>query len=176
MVRFLYACFLIAGLLTAEAGRAEEVYQLPQAFLAEAFENAPPEKEVFWVTKELRPEVNEIMEHAYPVLRIPYWRKGARTAWILEEIGKVKPITVGVVIDQGKMERLKVLIYRESHGWEVRYPFFTDQFREAQLTDGKRLTQVIDNISGATMSVDALRNVARLALFLDAKVQADADE
>ena len=61
---------------------------------------------------------------------------------------------------------MKVLIYRESHGWEVKHEFFTDQFKDIGLKSNNKLDGYIDNISGATMSVDALRNLGRLALYL----------
>ena len=64
------------------------------------------------------------------------------------------------------IERLRVLAFRESRGWEVRYPFFTDQFKGVGLTDGHALDKAIDGISGATLSVRALEKLARLALYL----------
>ena len=93
----------------------------------------------------------------------------SRSAWILEEIGKDKPITVGLVVNNNTLERIRVLIFRESRGWEVRYPFFTDQFRGAGLADEHRLDRHIDGISGATLSVRALEKLARLALYLHGK-------
>ena len=62
---------------------------------------------------------------------------------------------------------MKVLVFRESRGWEVRYPFFTEQFADASLKAETKLDRKIDGISGATLSVDALIKLARLALFLD---------
>jgi hypothetical protein len=90
---------------------------------------------------------------------------------VLEEIGKTEPITTGIVVDQGAIARISVLIYRESRGWEVKYPFFTDQFKGATLTAMHELDRKIDGISGATLSVRALTRLARLALLLDAKVR-----
>ncbi|WP_069472977.1 FMN-binding protein [Candidatus Marithrix sp. Canyon 246] len=74
--------------------------------------------------------------------------------WILEEIGKKKPITTGIVINKGRIERFKVLIFRETRGWEVCYPFFTNQFKGNSLNNFSH----IDGISGATLSVRALKN------------------
>ena len=97
-------------------------------------------------------------------MRIRYWQLGNRTAWILEEIGKVKPITTGFLIEDNTMLQMQVCIYRESHGWEVRYPFFTDQFQGLQRDTETALNKKIDGISGATMSV-ALTRLSKLALF-----------
>ena len=65
---------------------------------------------------------------------------------------------------------MRVLIYRESHGWEVRYPFFTDQFQGLELSSKNRLNKKIDGISGATLSVNALTRLSKLALFLHQQV------
>ncbi|MDP4884461.1 MAG: FMN-binding protein, partial [Opitutales bacterium] len=62
--------------------------------------------------------------------------------------------------------QMQVLIYRESHGWEVRYPFFTDQFEGLELTNENTLNRKIDGISGATLSVNALTRLSKLALHL----------
>ncbi len=163
---------LVIGLLASGLRADDDVYQAPEAFLVETFveSSAVPEPQLLWMTQDMRPTVKEILGHAYPALRIRYWREGERTAWILEEIGKVKPITTGLVVNAGKLERVKVLVYRESHGWEVKHPFFTDQFRGAALDENKRLTQDIDGISGATLSVNALTKLGRLALYFDGQV------
>ncbi len=55
------------------------------------------------------------------------------------------------------IQDVKVLVFRESRGWEVKYPFFTDQFNQVQLNNEKELNKHIDGISGATLSVNALR-------------------
>ncbi len=65
---------------------------------------------------------------------------------------------------------MQVLIYRESHGSEVQYPFFSDQFNQLELNEDNQLNKSIDGISGATLSVNALTCLARLALYLDREV------
>ena len=78
------------------------------------------------------------------------------------------PITVGVVIDGDEIFNVSILEYRESRGGEIRYPFFTRQFQQAGLSVEGRygLDKTIDGITGATMSVRALKKIATLALFL----------
>jgi hypothetical protein len=100
-------------------------------------------------------------------LRVRYWARGARSAWILNEVGKEKPITVGIVIEAGKISRLKVLAFRESRGDEVRHDFFTRQYQDRRLQEDLQLDRAIDGITGATLSVRALNRLARLALLLD---------
>jgi hypothetical protein len=157
---------LVLGLLLAPAAStmAEDVDQKPEAFINEVFAGKPPAPEVLWITQELRAPITEILGHAPDALRVRYWGARHRTAWILEEIGKERP-TMGLVVDNGRMETVKVLAFRE-RGWEVRCPFFTDQFKGTRLTRENELDQSIDGISGATLSVRALKKLARLALLL----------
>ena len=163
-------CWLLCLLLaTATSLPAKGVYQEPDAFLSEVFNGEPPAPKVLWITRALRDPIEEILGHSPGVLRMRYWKSYQRSAWILEEIGKEQPITVGLVVHAGRLETVRVLAFRESRGWEVRYPFFTDQFNGATLTDEHNLDRTIDGISGATLSVRALQKLARLALFLDSR-------
>jgi hypothetical protein len=166
------AFILLLSLLPALAF-AGGVYQEPDAFIAEVFADKPPEAEVIWLTTELKAQIKDILGHNYKGLRIRYWQQQHRTAWVLDETGKDKPITAGVVISNGRIERVRVLIFRESRGWEVRYPFFTDQFDHAALSKDRELDRTIDNISGATLSVHAVTKLARVALLLDKAVNTD---
>ena len=141
-------------------------------FLSEVF-TQPPAPETLWLAGAIRPAVRNILDHDYPATRLRYWRVGQRTAWVLEEIGKEMPITVGIAVDNGAVERVRVLVYRESRGWEVKSPAFTAQFTGARLTSGQKLDRHIDGISGATLSVRALGKLSRLALLLHQRVVDD---
>ncbi|HEX9628234.1 MAG TPA: FMN-binding protein [Acidiferrobacterales bacterium] len=172
-MRFALPILLIPGWLFAPAAAAAPgVYQPPAAFVREAFGGNAPAPKTLWIDDALAREIGAILGHPPDGRRLRYWRRGARTAWVLDEIGKERPITVGIVVDAGRIERVQVLAFRESRGWEVRHPFFTDQFRAATLTGKHELDRDIDGISGATLSVRALTRLARLALFLDARVNA----
>jgi hypothetical protein len=160
-------------LSVGNAALARGTYQEPDDFLRETFAGEPPEPAVIWLTGERREVTEGLLGHRYPTLRIRYWKRDARSAWILEEVGKEQPITVGLTVDQGRLERMKVLVFRESRGWEVRHPFFTDQFIGATLDDRQRLDRHIDGISGATLSVRAMKKLATLALYLDAELRAE---
>lgn len=162
--------FPLAGPLLAGG-----TYQTPADFLAEVFAGEVPEAQVLWLKGDVRETSTAIMGHRYPGIRVRYWLKGTRSAWILEEIGKEKPITTGLVIGEQGIERLRVLIFRESRGWEVRHAFFTDQFPGIRLTAERELDGRVDGISGATLSVRALEKLARLALYFHDQVMAADD-
>lgn len=144
-----------------------EQYQSIESFLSEAFPEAVPPPKVLWLNKELRQTTADILQHKPGFLRTRYWQHAQRRVWILNEIGKTQPITVGVIIQDNRIETLRVLAFRESRGWEVKHDFFTDQFKQLHLVDDLRLNQRIDGISGATLSVKALTKIARLALYFN---------
>lgn len=153
---------------------AADTYQTPEAFLRESFSGTVPQPAALWLTGAVREQVKAILGHEPAQMRVRYWQDGQRSAWILDEIGKEKPITTGIVIDGSRIERIRVLVFRESRGWEVRHTFFTDQFKQRGLTADNGLDGPIDGISGATLSVRALTNLARLALYLHQQLPAAA--
>ncbi|MAU40941.1 MAG: FMN-binding protein [Kordiimonas sp.] len=145
---------------------ANDILQSPADFVNQSFGGQAPAPQVLWLTPERQAEIQKIIGRKLGVLRMRYWGRDNKTVWILDEIGKVRPITTGIVVQADKIEQLKVLIYRESHGWEVQHDFFTKQFYGQRLTSRQQLSEKVDGISGATLSVNALRRQARLALFL----------
>lgn len=154
------------------ASAAADVYQEPEDFLRENFASDVPKPAVLWLTGAVREHAKTILGHEPAQMRVRYWRSDQRSAWVLDEIGKEKPITTGIVIEAGRIERIRVLVFRESRGWEVRHTFFTDQFKQRSLTADNRLDGPIDGISGATLSVRAVTNLARLALYLHQQLPA----
>lgn len=145
--------------------RAEDAAESTTRFVGEAFAS-PPKSDSLWITAALQPTIRQILDHDLRVARLPYWRQGKRTAWVLNEVGKEMPITIGVVVDDGRIERVRVLAYRESRGWEVQSANFLRQFVGARLGEQQRLDRSIDGIAGATLSVRAMTRVSRLALWL----------
>lgn len=156
-------------LLAAEHG----TYQTTDAFVSEVFGDNIPQARALWMRSELREEVAKVLGRQ-PAPRVRYWQKDDRTVWVLEEVGKDQPITAGVIVDNGTIGDIRVLAFRESRGWEVRYPFFTDQFHHALLTPEHTLDRKIDGITGATLSVRAMTKMARVALLLDAHARKSA--
>ncbi|RJQ46463.1 MAG: FMN-binding protein [Gammaproteobacteria bacterium] len=159
-------CVLLIWILIAPAVWARGVYQDPEDFISEVFSGKAPPPSLLQISEDEQKQIREILGHKLGAGRVRYWQHEDRTVWILEEIGKERPITVGLVVDKGKLELIKVLIFRESRGSEVRYPFFTDQFKGASLGEDGQLDRNIDGVSGATLSTRALTKLARLALYL----------
>ena len=150
---------------------ADRVYQQPDAFVAETFGGHTPAPAVLWLTGDLKAEVRAILDHDYPALRLRYWGQSGRSVWVLEEIGKELPITVGIVVENNRIAQMRVLVFRESRGWEIESPAFIRQYLGATLKptpDSKppQLDREIDGISGATLSVRALSKLSRVALLL----------
>ena len=152
---------------SGEAGR----YLETDDYLRAVFTRELPAPQTMWVAGDLRDSIEDMLGHRFAALRVRYWYDGERSAWILDEIGKELPITIGVTVAEGAIDNVRVLEFRESRGWEVRYPFFTDQFVDARLNPERRLDRRIDGITGATLSVGAVKRVARVALLLHEHVE-----
>lgn len=134
------------------------------AFLSQQFNQEVPKPKRLWVKAELKSQIQKILSRPIKQLSYRYWEKGNKTIWILDEIGKERDITTAVVIRGMQIEQVKVLVYRESRGGEVQVPWFTQQFVGASPEDNWQ--KKIDSISGATLSVNAMKKQAELALFL----------
>lgn len=138
-----------------------------EQFLSDVFAGDVPSPQALWLRDEARQVFESALGHPSPLLRVRYWQRDARTVWILDEIGKEQPITTGIVVSGGKIERIKVITFRESRGGEVQRESFVAQFVGVLLDDSGRLSQPIDGITGATLSVYALQRQARAALALE---------
>lgn len=147
----------------------DKVYEKPSSFLIRHF-GSIPKTQVMKLDKGRQKALKGILGHAYDSQRVRYWQSGGKVAWILEEIGKTEPITTGFIVRNGRIAEVKVLIYRESHGWEVSRPFFTKQFVGATL-EGDAVDRSIDGIVGATLSVRALTKLSAAALYLSEQVE-----
>ena len=91
--------------------------------------------------------IKRLLGHAYRPSRVRYWTSGSRMVVILDEIGKTQPITMGFVVIGDKVEQVKLLIYRETIGAEVRRTSFTNQFKGATLGSNGKLSRRINNIA-----------------------------
>ncbi|MCP4269858.1 MAG: FMN-binding protein [Candidatus Brocadiaceae bacterium] len=160
--------FEIATCCNAQPGPDEEqaVVFDPQVFLT-----------VEQALKEVFPECDEILYDEFPVsadeksqlqnkLRRKIYEDGfvvyvgmkadevVGYAIITEEVGKFHPYTFIVsVTPKGKINKIAILVYRESRGGEIAKKRFLHQFKGKSLKNRIRINRDIINISGATMSV-----------------------
>lgn len=166
----LAALLFAAGLTVA---RADTVYLAPDKFIESAAGSSPPQ--VLWLTRDLQGEISRVLGHPYPQARLRYWPAGNGIALILEEVGKEFPITAGFVVADGRVRDAQVLVYRETRGQEVSQTAFLRQFHGIGLTPALELDRPVDNITGATLSVDAMQRMARTALLLGQRAAGSAD-
>lgn len=88
-------------------------------------------------------------------------------AMILDEIGKDQPITFIVGISpQFRVNRVALMVFRESRGWEVEDARFTNQFRGKSLKDRIVVGSDIVGVTGATLSSRAFCRGAKKALAI----------
>jgi hypothetical protein len=166
-LRLLQLAMLSWSFLLCNSTYADDQILSQEAFIQEAFGTETPELSVLWVTKTIAERVEKILGHKPAQLRQRYWKGAHKTAWVLDEIGKEEPISAGFVVENGKIVAARVLVYRESRGGEIRYPVFLKQYIGAQLNSSGMLSHNIDGISGATLSVNAMSRMARVALLMD---------
>ncbi len=90
-------------------------------------------------------------------------------AIITEEIGKFHPYTFIVSVDlKGKIDKIAILVYRESRGSEIAKKRFLYQFKGKSLKNKIRINRDIINISGATMSVVTMcKGVKKILAVVD---------
>jgi len=149
---------------------ADDALLSKEQFLEKAFGEKEVKKKSLRFKDEVKNTAQKIMGSKYKKVLMRYWIDDQRTAWILNRIGKVKQITAGFIIENCKIVSIHVLVYRESHGWEVKYPSFRDQFKGISMSNEYKLDKGIDGISGATLSVNSMRIMANLALAMHSLV------
>ena len=166
-LRFFVVIFVL--IISASSLLADKVYQQPASFVKTQFGGKTPAAKVQSLSAAMQKRIAAINGRKYSASRVRYWSQGGKSVYILSDIGKSRPITIGYVVENGKISQVKVLVYRESHGNEVAYSYFTKQFKKISLKSNGRLSKSPRNIAGATLSVRALTRMARVALYLDSK-------
>jgi len=164
--------FFFIGIITNNSHNviAEDVLLSKEDFFKIAFGEDVPRRKGLRFKGEVKEIAQKIMGSNYKKLRIKYWRQEQKTAWILERIGKVELITAGFIVENCRISSIHVLVYRETHGWEVKYPSFRDQFVGISMIESFKLNKRIDGIAGATLSVNSMEKMARLALAMNSLV------
>jgi FMN-binding domain len=163
---------LIPRSLRAQAGSFLTLDEAPRAVFPEGTSveqrrvlSTPQLREA--VMAELGPTKPSLWESDYVLFTVRRDGNLLGYAIVVEEIGKHRPITfvVGVRPD-GAVQDVALMIYREPYGGEVRYPRFLAQYRGKNLTASLLPFRDIRNITGATLSAEAIGRGVRKALAL----------
>ncbi len=166
MLKMVASLLALLALFISAAPRAEMVYfSVPEA-LSLAFADEAEEAEIhtLWLNDEQKNQATRLVQRPVNQWRIRYWQHKETTLWLLDEIGKTEPISFAVAVKDNKLLFLRVMVFRESRGSEIRSDAYTKQFNQLALKDD-RLTDYIDGVTGATLSVRASKKAAKLALL-----------
>jgi FMN-binding domain len=175
--RFLNALIVVGGSLIprslrAQAGSFLTLDEAPHAVFPEGTSveqrrvlSTPQLREA--VIAELGPTTPSLWESDYVLFTVRRDGNLLGYAVVVEEIGKHRPITfvIGVRPD-GVVQDVALMVYREPYGGEVRYPRFLAQYRGKNLTAPLLPFRDIRNITGATLSAEAIGRGVRKALAL----------
>lgn len=133
------------------------------------------DRKVIRSTPELREKIKERMgrtktslwEASYTAFIAKKGQTPLGYTVIVEEIGKHRPITfvVGVGSD-GKVKDVALMVYREPYGGEVKDERFLAQYQGKDLKAPLVPYRDIQNITGATLSVEAIGRGVKKALAL----------
>ncbi len=134
------------------------------AFLNRSFDEVPKPKRL-WVNKEKQNYIKTTFNPSQLKLSYRYWQKDKQTLWVLDEIGKERNITTGIIVENDKIKSVEIIKYRESRGGQVQSRRFTNQYQNKTMKS--KFSKEIDSISGATLSVNAINKQVALALYLN---------
>ena len=172
------ALFLMTFSIFFSSFLSAKVYMTNEQFFEQVSKQNPSAKfktKTIWLKKTIQSKITNILDHKYPKLRLRYKisknNDSPTSIWYLDEIGKERPITFGVSVKDDRIQAIRVLEFRESRGYEINIPSFASQFENIGVDEKKNLDKNIDGITGATMSVSAMKKVARLAILLHHSVK-----
>lgn len=165
---FLLVVMLMACLTQAK----EQIYLAPLDYIKQqTAQSKLPKSQVLELTDTQYKQAKKLASKASFRNKVRYWQKDGKTIWVLQAIGKVQFITAGYTVQNKQLNDVRVLIYRESHGYEVANSKFEQQFEDIGLNDKNRLDESTSSIAGATLSVNSMRQMAVLALYLDSLIK-----
>ncbi len=166
LMTFVFGSTLLSA---SEDDRREDVYLTKKEAFAVAFPGAEKiKKEKKWLTDTQKEAIGKILGEEYNERRVTYYfglnEEGQPIGAMVigNEIGRSYPITFMVVINpDGTVKDVEIMVYREPHGWEVRFESFLSQFFGRNAGD---LFDNINNITGATLSVRSLTRGVKKAV------------
>lgn len=129
-------------------------------------------KKIFPGSQITTTETRTFEEQEVKVYRISVEGKIIGWAVVLDEMGKVKPITFLVGIDtRGKVAGISILEYRDMFGSEIKRRSFLRQFQGKSLEDKISIGADIDAITSATISSQAAASAVRKAILIISELQ-----
>jgi FMN-binding domain len=170
------AAFLVA-ILPALAAQADQVFlseaEAPRALFGSG---VTAERKVLELSDGELAELGQLLGRKIEVKRYPYLEVSAAEPrpgrpqgdiFLLDVIGQSLPITfaVGVKAD-GTVQDVQVMVYRETHGNEIRERRFRAQFSGKTLQQPLQVGKDVDAISGATISSHSAAYAVRKGLAL----------
>ena len=165
-----YIIILISIVFLTPQLIAEDIILDKKTFLSNSFSSKVPGHSYIILKGDIKESVSNILRDTYHLPVIKYWKVGNKVVFILETIGKHEFITTGFAVENNKIVDAKVLVYRENYGWEIKYDNFLNQIKGNSLKSNGKLVKRISNISGATLSVKAMRRLSKLSLYLYTKI------
>ena len=169
---FFAVCLVVLlGLLGPGLG-AQTVYLTPEEALKLIFPGSAVAIESKTLTPEQKKEIDKLLGAK---LKKDDWgfyvaRSGHRVdgyALLDTETGKTEPITfMTAILPSGRVKEVEVLIYREAYGSEVRGKGFLKQFEGKGPEHALQVGKDIGNITGATLSSQAVTRGVKRALIL----------
>ena len=161
------------GVFLSEADAPKAVFREADAFTRD--DVVATEERRSRVTAALGGTLPSMWEERWVVFRATRGGTLLGRAIVVEEIGKHRPITfvVGLHPDRS-VEDVAVMAYREAYGGEIASRRFLRQYAGKRLTDDLRTPQGIQNVAGATLSVEAASRAVRKAQAIAAVLDQDA--
>ena len=145
-----------------------QVYLTKKQALDIAFPGADKvEKEKQWLTGEQKQAIGKLCLQTIKETRFTFYvgkKSDKPMGYLLIDniIGKSFPITFFTLLNtDGTVRDVEIMVYREPRGWEVKNQSFLSQFFGKDSSSDSR---EINSITGATLSVNALRTGVYKAL------------
>jgi hypothetical protein len=177
MTRAAVLLVVLAGVAGGQEGAFLSESQAPAAVFPKAsrferLEYAPTDALKTQVAAGMSDAPPSVWETRWVVYRAFRDDAVAGHAFLVEEIGKHRPIdfVVGLRPD-GAVEDVAVMAYREAYGGEIGSRRFLGQYRGKGPRDGLKPYRDVQNVAGATLSVEAASRAVRKAQAIAAALE-----
>lgn len=131
-------------------------------------------KDIFPAYQEYKIQSHILDKQEFKVFTILSQDKILGWAVVLDEMGKIKPITFLVAIDTySNVLAVRILEYRDMFGSEIKRRSFLRQFQKKSLKDPIVVGRDIDAVTGATISSQAAASSVRKSLKIIKELKID---